>query len=166
MPEFKTRFEKDPYDIKFLTENLPQSKTKRLDPIILFMIVVIVEKIILENISFALVHGLPKSLPLRDVDPTHQMGDLVKKPEPYYDPELILPRLPFPNKFYGYTRHRPLVRSVTSAFWDRALPKLAEQWKNEKVEYNIKGSSPPPSSPAPSPASSTSSLISTSDISN
>jgi hypothetical protein len=48
-----------------------------------------------------------------------QMGDHVLKKEPYFDSKLMLPKLPYPNKFNGFTRHRRLDRSVESAFWDR-----------------------------------------------
>ena len=73
---------------------------------------------------------------LREDEPGLQMGDLVKKAELRYDPLLILPRLSYPNKFYGTTRYRPINRSVESAFWDRVLPKLNEKWSAEKEAMN------------------------------
>lgn len=60
------------------------------------------------------------------------MGDLVKKKEPQYDPNLILPKLPFPTKNNAYSRYRQRDRSVESAFWDRVLPKLNSKWSSEK----------------------------------
>ena len=62
------------------------------------------------------------------------MGDIIKvdSRDLRYDPLLILPRLSYPNKFYGTTRHRPINRSVESAYWDRVLPKLNEKWREEK----------------------------------
>lgn len=79
------------------------------------------------------VHGLTNALSLRQVDPGLQMGDLVKKSEPKYVPQLILPRLSFPSRFYGFTRHRRRDRSLQSAYWDRVLPKLNEKWNEEKL---------------------------------
>jgi hypothetical protein len=69
---------------------------------------------------------------LRDIDKGLQMGDLVKKKESTYDSSLILPKLSYPNRFYGYTRFRPKIRSVESAFWDHVLPKINEKWNSEK----------------------------------
>jgi hypothetical protein len=69
---------------------------------------------------------------LRDIDPGLQMADKTKTLELHYDQRLILPKLPYPNRFYGFTRHRPLVRSVESAFWERALPKINEKIQKEK----------------------------------
>ena len=60
-----------------------------------------------------------------------QMGDPVKKKEPHYVQSLILPNLPFPNRFNGYTRYRRRDRSVESAYWDRVLCKLDEKWSEE-----------------------------------
>ncbi|CAF0716745.1 unnamed protein product [Brachionus calyciflorus] len=97
MPEFQTRFEKDPFDIKFLSSSLNQ------------------------------IHGYERALNLREVDKGLQMGDKVKKADPHYDPNLILPRLKFPNKFNGYSRYRNKDRSIESAFWDRVLPKLSDR---------------------------------------
>jgi hypothetical protein len=78
---------------------------------------------------------------VREIDPGLQMGDEVQTPAPRYDPDLVLPRLPFPNRFYGYTRHRPINRSVQSAFWERALPKINEKFSSEKgiVAVNTTG---------------------------
>ncbi len=73
---------------------------------------------------------------LRDIDSGLQMGDLVKKKDPNYVSSLILPKLSYPNKFYGYTRYRPKVRSVESAFWDHVLPKINEKWNSEKEMFN------------------------------
>jgi hypothetical protein len=69
---------------------------------------------------------------LRDIDKGLQIGELVKKKESNYDSGLILPKLSYPNRFYGYTRFRPKVRSVESAFWDNVLPKLNKKWNSEK----------------------------------
>jgi hypothetical protein len=76
--------------------------------------------------------GSDQNASRREVEGGLQMGDEMITPPPHYDPELILPRLPFPNRFYGYTRHRPINRSVQSAFWDRALPKIDEKFNGEK----------------------------------
>jgi hypothetical protein len=62
------------------------------------------------------------------------MGDLVKKSETKYDPDLILPRLSFPSKDFTYSRYRRKDRSVESAYWDRVLPKLNEKWNEEKLK--------------------------------
>jgi len=52
------------------------------------------------------------------------MGDYAKKKEPKYESGLILERLPFPNHFYSYTRHRKKNRSIESAYWERMLEKI------------------------------------------
>ena len=93
---------------------------------------------------YFLVHGLGHgNIKLRDVKPGLQMGDIIKvdSRDLRYDPLLILPRLSYPNKFYGTTRHRPINRSVESAFWDRVLPKLNEKWKEEKESLRKSSSS-------------------------
>jgi hypothetical protein len=81
------------------------------------------------TILFIKVHGLENSLELRKIEGGLQMGDQTHTPEPTYLPRLILPKLPFPNRFYGYTRFRPQNRSIESAYWDRVLPILNAKWK-------------------------------------
>lgn len=71
---------------------------------------------------------------MRHVDEGLQMGEHTKTPEPKFLPNLILPKLPYPNRFYGYTRYRPENRSVQSAYWERVLPILNEKWKREKEQ--------------------------------
>jgi hypothetical protein len=55
------------------------------------------------------------------------MGDPILKQDAKYIPNLVLPRLPFPNQFYGYTRYRKKNRSVESAYWERMLEKINEK---------------------------------------
>lgn len=44
-----------------------------------------------------------------------------------YDSELILPKLPFPNKYAAYSRHRRTDRSARSAYMDRAEQMLTKR---------------------------------------
>ncbi|XP_051813006.1 uncharacterized protein si:dkey-30e9.6 isoform X1 [Acanthochromis polyacanthus] len=53
-----------------------------------------------------------------------------KPPEPKWDPELILPPLPWPPKSASFTRHRRR-RGAYSAFLDRVEEKLCRQWENK-----------------------------------
>ncbi len=69
---------------------------------------------------------------LRPLEPGPQLGDKYRLLQPKYEPSLVLPKLPFPNRSNEYTRFRPIGRSVESAFWDNVLPKLNEKWKREK----------------------------------
>jgi len=48
----------------------------------------------------------------------------------HYDPKLILPKLPFPNKSAAYSRHRRTDRTARSAYLDRA----DEMMKRRKYE--------------------------------
>ncbi len=137
-PEFKTLFESDPNNVKFLSKNLSKSKRIRILPPHL-----VYRKLIFFS-NFKQVHGLGHGeIKLRDVKPGLQMGDIIKvdSRDLRYDPMLILPRLSYPNKFYGTTRYRPINRSVESAYWDRVLPKLNEKWKEEKEALSKSASS-------------------------
>ena len=80
--------------------------------------------------------GSSEDLNLRQIDGGPQMGDLVKKSDPSYDATFVLPRLGYPNKFYGFTRFRPINRSVETAFWDRVLPKLNKKWSENETLKN------------------------------
>jgi hypothetical protein len=74
---------------------------------------------------------------LRQIDITKpQIGDSHRIEHKSYDENLILPKLPFPNRSNTYTRFRPLDRSVESAYWDRAFPQINEKWS--KNVYNTK----------------------------
>ena len=120
--DFRTRFEKDPNNVKFLSKNLNQSKIKN------FFV-----EIILKRLSHLIskVTGMKKGISLREIVEGPQLGDAVKKEDPQYDSNLVLPRLPFPNKFNGFSRYRRRDRSVESAYWDRVLPKLNEIWSQD-----------------------------------
>ena len=60
------------------------------------------------------------------------MGDVVLKQDPKYLPNKILPKLPYPNQFYGYTRYRLKNRPVDEAYWDQMLLQINEEWNEKK----------------------------------
>lgn len=61
------------------------------------------------------------------------MGDLVLKQPSKYISTLILPKLPYPNQFYGYTRYRNQSRPVEEAVWERMLEKINKNWKERDL---------------------------------
>ena len=79
--------------------------------------------------SKSLVHGLADGDCLRTFENDHQMGDLVKKKEPKYEPKLLLPRLEYPNKYTAYTRFQVANEGAEENFWGRLVPSFNEECK-------------------------------------
>ena len=83
---------------------------------------------------FLIVHGLPNKSRFPVSSDGINMGDKLYRQDPKYLPNLTLPKLPYPNKFYGYTRHRLKNRPVEAAYWDQMLSKINEKWDENKKE--------------------------------
>jgi hypothetical protein len=76
------------------------------------------------HIYFHLVHGLSQGDVKRDMKPGLQMGEYVKRSEPKFVQELVLPKI-YPSHDTSFTRHR----SPQDIFWDLVLEKFDEKLK-------------------------------------
>lgn len=101
LPDFETKYEKDPMKLKFKTKNLDKF------------------------------NGFADNSCLREFEDDHQMGDLVLKKEANYESKLVLPKLQFPNKYDAYTRNKTNNASADDAYYERLIPKLTKKWAEE-----------------------------------
>jgi hypothetical protein len=62
----------------------------------------------------------------RDLAEGMQMGDFLKKPDPKFIHELILPKT-YPTKDSSYTRHQ----SPLGTYWEIVMKKFDEKLKHE-----------------------------------
>lgn len=103
LPEFTTKYERDPLKIKFKSKNLDKF------------------------------NGFSDTSLMRVYDNDQQMGDLIQKQEPNFNPKLVLPRLQFPNKYEAYSRYRTGNASADDAYYERLIPSLNKKWAEEKM---------------------------------